>query len=152
VITFWRTTGRYGCFSNFSAHPITVDGKRYATTEHFYQSRKTLDPDIQEQIRTASTSRKAKDLASETQLRAEWESIKFSIMLEALRCKANQYEFIREKLLETGEEIIAEDSPRDAIWGLGKDGKGMNLLGKAWMQVRKELQVDESKRTESSRN
>lgn len=148
MIKFWRTSDRYGCFSNFSFHPITVEGKRYATTEHFYQSRKTTDPEMQEQVRVASSPKKAKNLACELPLRPDWEDIKFDVMLEALRRKAAQYEFIREKLLETGDEIIAEDSPKDAIWGLGKDGNGMNLLGKAWMQIRKELREDGTKRSE----
>lgn len=27
----------YGYFSNFSAHPVKIDGKEYATTEHYFQ-------------------------------------------------------------------------------------------------------------------
>lgn len=144
AIKFWRTTDKYGCFSNFSKHPITVDGKRYATTEHYYQSQKTLDVEIQEQIRTASSARKAKDLARQAPLRPEWDAIKFSVMLDALRAKVQQYEFIREKLLETGDSLLVENSPTDAIWGCGADGKGTNLLGKAWMQVREELRANGS--------
>lgn len=141
MIKFWRTTGKYGCFSNFSRHPIVAHGKRYATTEHYYQAHKATSEEDHEEVRKASGPFEAKQKARELKLPADWEGMKFSIMLAALRFKAQQYEFIREKLLETGDEDIAEDSPKDPIWGLGKDGKGQNLLGKAWMQVREELKV-----------
>jgi predicted NAD-dependent protein-ADP-ribosyltransferase YbiA (DUF1768 family) len=35
--------------------------------------------------------------------------------------------------------MIIEDSPRDWYWGIGKDGKGQNWLGKLLMERRQEL-------------
>ena len=57
---------------------------------------------------------------------------------------------LKQRLLETGDSIIAECAVRDTIWGIGlsmKDTKrfdinewqGTNLLGFALMAVRKEL-------------
>ena len=31
---------------------------------------------------------------------------------------------------------VLEDSPCDAVWGVGRDGKGGNLLGKLLMELR----------------
>jgi ribA/ribD-fused uncharacterized protein len=152
MIKFWKTREAYGCLSNFSKHSIIVDGKMYSTTEHYYQSKKFEDPVYQEIIRTLKTPREAKDIASgdkpylvdgiETpmpKLRSDWESVKYGIMKDALRHKVQQNPEVRKTLLETGSEEIAEDTPYDYIWGIGVDGSGKNLLGKAWMEIRDEL-------------
>jgi hypothetical protein len=38
VINFYSTTGEYGCFSNFSKQAIHLKGKRWATSEHYFQA------------------------------------------------------------------------------------------------------------------
>lgn len=139
MIKFWRTTGEYGFMSNFSKHPITIDGKTYATTEHYYQAMKAISEDDHEKIRKASGPKKSKEIAQTIDLREDWEEIKFGIMKDALRAKVARYEFMRESLLESGDVEIEEASPYDYIWGTGKDGTGQNLLGKAWMEIREEL-------------
>ncbi len=62
--------------------------------------------------------------------------------------KFSQNDHLRKKLLETGTRIIVEASAKDYIWGIGisfKDAvngdkwKGLNLLGKVLMKVRKKL-------------
>ncbi len=41
AILFYSTRDPlYGGFSNFSAHSIELDGKHWATTEHYYQAQK----------------------------------------------------------------------------------------------------------------
>lgn len=35
--------------------------------------------------------------------------------------------------------VLTEDAPMDRYWGAGKDGGGLNKLGKLLMQVRGEL-------------
>jgi len=139
MIKFWRTTGEFGCFSNFSNHPFEVDGVRYKTSEHFYQAAKAINDKDRQKILSAKTPKECKKIANSIERRDDWENVKFDIMLKALRAKVASYEFMGPKLLATGNEEIAEDSPYDAEWGLGKDGKGKNLLGKAWMEIRNEL-------------
>jgi len=155
MIKFWKTREKYGCFSNFSKHSILVDGKMYSTTEHYYQSKKFEDPKFQEIIRLLKTPREAKDIASNDKpyiengteikmptIRADWESVKYEIMKDALRYKVDQHNDIKFELLSTGDEIIAEDTPYDYIWGIGADGSGKNLLGKAWMDIREEIRSE----------
>lgn len=154
MIKFWKTREKYGCFSNFSKHSILVDGKMYSTTEHYYQSKKFTDPKFQEIIRLSKTARDAKDFASNDRpyiekgveikmptLRSDWEEVKYGIMKEALRYKVDQHEDVKQLLLSTGTEDIAEDTPYDFIWGLGSDGSGKNWLGKAWMEIREEIKT-----------
>lgn len=162
MIKFYRIREPYGCFSNFSKHSILADGKMYETTEHYYQCKKFLEPEFEEIIRLLKTARKAKDIASGDEpliidkkevpmpkLRADWEAVKYGIMKDALRYKADQHEDVKQTLLSTGDEVIVEDTPNDSIWGIGADGKGRNLLGKAWMEIREEIRSAESKASDS---
>lgn len=41
-IEFAEAEGEWGFLSNFYIAPITVDGKEYQTTEHYFQSQKFL--------------------------------------------------------------------------------------------------------------
>ncbi|KAL2270870.1 hypothetical protein VTJ83DRAFT_241 [Remersonia thermophila] len=61
---------------------------------------------------------------------------------------------LRELLLETGDRVIVEASPYDKIWGIGfveeeaegaRERWGLNLLGKALIEVRAELRGQEKK-------
>jgi N-glycosidase YbiA len=61
-------------------------------------------------------------------------------MLKILRAKARQHEYVRRKLLETGDRYLCENSWRDSFWGWGQNRDGKNMLGNLWMQIRKELQ------------
>jgi ribA/ribD-fused uncharacterized protein len=60
-------------------------------------------------------------------------------MYRAVRRKFELHPELRELLLATGEEDIAESAPADYYWGVGRDGTGQNRLGKIIMQIRSEL-------------
>ncbi len=61
-------------------------------------------------------------------------------MLDVLKAKYDQHAHIRRLVNSTGNMPIVEDtagaSYQDNEWGCGWDGKGKNLLGVLWMQVR----------------
>ena len=40
AINFYSTAGEYGGFSNFSRHSVFLKGKRWPTTEHYFQAQK----------------------------------------------------------------------------------------------------------------
>lgn len=40
MIAFYRTAEKYGGFSNFSKHPVSIYGLRWATSEHAFQAMK----------------------------------------------------------------------------------------------------------------
>jgi predicted NAD-dependent protein-ADP-ribosyltransferase YbiA (DUF1768 family) len=48
TILFYATSDDYGAFSNFAPYPITVRGKRWPTSEHFFQAQTTGDARIVE--------------------------------------------------------------------------------------------------------
>lgn len=60
-------------------------------------------------------------------------------MEEILRAKLAQHPRIQEKLLETKNKQIIENSPYDDFWGIGPENNGQNHLGKVWMKLRDEL-------------
>lgn len=148
-IKFYKPKDPYGCFSNFSRHPITLDGRTWATTEHYFQAQKYIGTPRYDQIANAPTPRIAADLGRDRglPLRADWEQVKDEVMLKCVREKVLQHLYIKELLLSTGDAEIIEDSPIDWYWGCGKDGTGRNQLGKTFMIIR-----DELLRTEGSLN
>ena len=62
-------------------------------------------------------------------------------MRQILRAKVAQHEYVKRKLLETGDRILIEDSWRDGWWGIGPGKDGKNMLGKLWMEIRAELRI-----------
>ena len=52
-------------------------------------------------------------------------------------------EGLRAALLNTRDAIIEEAAPYDGKWGTGRNGKGLNLLGKCLMEVRESYKEDE---------
>jgi ribA/ribD-fused uncharacterized protein len=141
AILFYSTTGPYGCFSNFSRHPIFLKGKRWRTTEHYFQAQKFAGTDYETDIRNAPTARQAASLgrSRKVPIRRDWEHVKDQVMLDALRAKFSQHPYLHEILLGTGDALLVEHTERDAYWGDGGDGSGRNMLGRLLMQVREEL-------------
>lgn len=79
-----------------------------------------------------------------------WNANRERVMYDGLMLKMQQHPKIKAVLLSTGDRPIAEASPRDKIWGIGKGATSpeaqdpsqwyingsLNLLGKALMAVR----------------
>ena len=140
-IKFYFPKGDYGFFSNFSRHPFKLDGRHWATTEHYFQAQKYYGTPRYDEIANASTPREAANLGRDRSLplRKDWEKIKDAVMKKCVLEKILTYPGIKDSLLETGEQEIIEDSPIDYYWGCGKNGTGKNMLGKILMEIRSEL-------------
>ena len=136
-VNFYIREEAFGWLSNFHREPITVDRKKCATVEHYYQSCKAKDPKVQEWIRNAPNAfqaMKAGDSLRPKELTENWNGTKIGVMLKGLRVKFKDPE-LKRKLLATGDLPIHEDSSSDMFWGvLGED-----MLGRLLMQVRAEL-------------
>jgi N-glycosidase YbiA len=143
VINFYSTSGEYGCFSNFSRHSIFLNGKRWPTSEHFFQAMKFQGTEHEEQVRMAKKPMEAASMGRERKrpLRRDWESVKDGIMLEAVRAKFTQHDDLKATLLGTGDAKLVEHTANDSYWGDGGDGSGKNRLGQILMQVRTELRT-----------
>lgn len=141
AIKFFKTKEPYGGFSNFSRHPIWLDGQQWATTEHYFQAQKYINTPRYLEILKAETPRMAADLGRDRSvpLRQDWESVKDDVMRKCVLKKFQVYADLRKLLLETGDEEIIEDSPYDSYWGRGPDGTGKNMLGKILVETREYL-------------
>jgi hypothetical protein len=132
--------------SNFSSFRLFWKGHDFPTSEHAYHWEKfSNNPNCQSYI---LESRSAHDALKWAQywsnlVRPDWNDIKVDVMRDILRAKVQQHEYVRKKLLETGDREIIENSWRDNFWGWGPGRDGLNMLGKLWMEVRSEIKHDE---------
>jgi N-glycosidase YbiA len=141
AIHFYRVSEAYGGFSNFSPHPVTLKGKTWPTSEHYFQAQKFAGTPDEEEVRQAGSPMIAARMGRSRQrpLRKDWDLVKDSIMHEAVLAKFTQHADLQEVLLATGDAVIVEHTKNDAYWGDGGDGRGQNKLGRILMRVREEL-------------
>lgn len=142
TIYFYSTKEKYGAFSNFSRHPLDLDGLSWPTSEHYFQAQKFTDKAYREKIRATPSPTIAARLGRSRKqpIRADWDEIRVEVMHRVVLAKFKAYPDLRELLLSTGEEEIVEKTNRDDYWGCGADGTGKNALGRILMRVRSELQ------------
>jgi ribA/ribD-fused uncharacterized protein len=143
VIRFFAQSATHREFSNFAPFAIDLDGTRWATVENYYQSQKFIDPDLRRSIGQAEQPIIAKTLADANKgaIRPDWDAIKDEVMYRAVRRKFELHPALKAMLLATGEEDIAEANPADSYWGVGRDGAGLNKLGKIMTRIRAELRA-----------
>ncbi len=141
AIHFYSTKDAFGAFSNFTAFPFDLDGKRWRTTEHYFQARKFSDEDYQEKIRLTASPMVAARLGRSRAIpiRPDWESIKDDVMRAAVKAKFAAHPELRQLLLSTGDEPLIEKTTKDHYWGCGTSGTGKNMLGVILMEVRTAL-------------
>ena len=142
-IKFYGKFEPYYEFTNFYYAPITVDGKKWRTSEHYFQAQKFVGTPYLEKIRKAFSAREAFQLSRDPKVsrwcRTDWERVKEDVMHKALYCKFTQHTDLRKKLLETADKELIEHTSNDSYWGDGGNGSGLNRLGMLLMNVRKEL-------------
>lgn len=92
-------------------------------------------------IRAAPSAHEAFKIAErhKSHRRRDWDEIKVDTMRRIIRAKAEQHEYVRRKLMETGDRPLVEGSWRDDFWGIGPNRDGHNMLGKLWMELRSAL-------------
>lgn len=148
----------YYVLSNFSAFNVEWRGHVFDTSEQAYHWAKFM-PDGDElfyvpkesaqrsmwearleilQSRSAHDAFKISEAKKEIR-RRDWLEVRVDIMRDILRSKAAQHEYVRRKLLATGDRELIEDSWRDDFWGWGPNRDGQNMLGKLWMEIRAEV-------------
>ena len=140
--------------SNFAAFTLQWNGWRFDTSEAAYHWEKfahmnevgVSGPTQHEchhcySIRRAPSAHEAFKIAEacKSAVRPGWGNFRVGVMRHILREKVRQHEYVRRKLLQTGDRELIEDSWRDDFWGWGPDRDGQNMLGKLWMEIRSEL-------------
>ena len=144
-----------GCFSQWWMEDFQSGKNTFCCMEQYMMAAKAAlfgDEEIREQILSSSDPKEIKGLGRKVSgFDSEvWDRFKYSIVLNGNWCKFSQNRDLREFLLSTGDSILAEASPYDAIWGIHlsaddpdaqdpENWQGENLLGSALMEVRDEL-------------
>ena len=158
-IYFYGYTKPNGEFSNFYPCEFKEADLKFNCNEQYFMFHKVLefDPENNELIDMIMNETRPsfiKKYGGRKYLKKYnnkiWIKKRYDIMLNGLRLKFTQNKELKKKLLETGDKNLYEASFRDKIWGIGFGIKqaptipvekyGENLLGKALMLVRLELQ------------
>lgn len=145
-------SGGPGCLSQWWPQPFSDGEHTFATAEHYMMWRKATlfgDHETAEKILAVATPKEAKSLGRQASGfdQPTWEATRYDIVVAAGKLKFGQHDDLRTFLLNTGDRILVEASPRDRIWGigLGKNNpaahdpaqwRGLNLLGFALCDVR----------------
>lgn len=137
--------------SNFSAFKVFWRGIEFYNSEVAYHWSKfnyiaddvyiaSLLPIIQQEIIDAKSAHDSYRVAKgyKQYVNPSWKEIDESMMLSILLAKTRQHDYVKRKLLETGDRELIEDSWRDDYWGWGPNKDGQNKLGKLWTIIRDE--------------
>ncbi|MBL0744624.1 NADAR family protein [Chryseolinea lacunae] len=151
-----ETVGKF-VFSQWYPSPFAVEGVVYKTAEHWMMAQKAKlfgDDAIFQKIVNTDKPGEVKALGRKIVNfdDALWNESKYEIV-----CAGNVHKFgqdveLKNYLLGTGDHVIVEASPTDAIWGIGlsQDAAhvedpatwpGQNLLGFALMEARDRLRI-----------
>ncbi|MBQ1877460.1 MAG: NADAR family protein [Erysipelotrichaceae bacterium] len=156
VICFHDPQGENGYLSNWYPCEFTVDGKKFTSSEQYFMYRKALlfkDEGAAKRIMAVDDCQQIQQIGRRISNYNDkvWNGYRQLIMYEGLRAKFSQNPELKKKLLDTGNEVLAEASLSDRIWGIGlrmNDSRifsmknwqdGRNLLGFTLMKVREDL-------------
>ena len=128
-----------GPFSNFYPATFSLNGHNFSNSEQAFMFFKSEDPTYKSKLLSTSDPKEVKKLGRKVKLRSDWEDIKYGVMVAALLAKFSQNNDLRRKLLDTKDAPIHENRD-DSTWGGGPNFPGgLDLLGKALMEVRATL-------------
>ena len=131
--------GEFSFLSNFYPVKITYGSCVFDSVEAAFQAIKSKDWNVRKQFEGLSPS-VAKALGRRIALREDWNEIRLKVMEYLVREKFKN-EFLRKKLLSTGDAVLIEGNYwNDKFWGVDlRTNQGENHLGKILMKVRSEL-------------
>lgn len=159
-VCFWRPNEVEGqltkaCFSNWYPSPFELDGRTWATTEHymmFAKARLFGDHASMERIASCKSPADAQRLGRKVTPYADepWAAQRYFHVFRCNVAKFEQHPRLGRFLRDTEDRVLVEASPRDRIWGIGlaedhadatspARWKGLNLLGFVLMDVRDAL-------------
>ena len=158
-----------GPFSQWTEVAIEIDGVVYNTCEQYMMAEKARlfnDQECLDKIMSTRDPREQKRIGRKVRGfdKAKWEEVQengkpycWNVVYKANHAKFTQNKGMKFALMETGDKVIVEASPYDAIWGiaLAEDDprandraswKGANWLGEAITQVREDIRKEEEEK------
>ena len=155
IICFHNPEEDNGYLSNWWLSDFKVDGIKFTSAEQYMMYGKAkLFGDVEAQAKILAVS----DVATIKALGREvkgfddgvWTANREKIVYTGLKAKFRDNEELKNKLLDTGDAVLAECAVHDRVWGIGLSMKdpnrfdmnkwrGLSLLGKLLMRVREEF-------------
>ncbi len=147
-----------GYLSNWYLSDFKIDSIKFSSMEQYMMYKKAIvfnDNKIAKEILETTDVSKIKALGRQVSKYNDtyWNGVRQIIIYKGLLEKFSQNKDLKKRLLNTGNDILAECAVQDKIWGIGLSMKdvnrwdmekwrGENLLGFALMMVREELQIE----------
>ena len=144
-----------GYLSNWYISEFKIDSIKFSSMEQYMMYKKAIvfnDNKIAKEILETTDVSKIKALGRQVSNYNDtyWNGVRQIIIYKGLLEKFSRNEDLKKRLLNTGNDILAECAVQDKIWGIGLSMKdvnrwdmekwrGKNLLGFALMTVREEL-------------
>ena len=155
MVFFHNPNEKNGYLSNWYMSKFVYNSVEFSSMEQYMMYSKALlfnDVEIAKLIMHTHDVARIKELGRAVRgfNNDVWTINRVRIVKEGLYAKFMQNDRLRERLLSTGNEILAECAVRDKIWGIGlsmKDERrfdtskwrGENLLGICLMEVRDDI-------------
>lgn len=155
IICFHNPDEQNGYLSNWYMSDFEYNNITFSSMEQYMMYMKAMlfkDTEIAQEILKTSNVAEIKALGRKVRNfnDKEWDKHKEEIITNGLYAKFSQNDTLKNKLLATGQAVLAECAVNDRIWGIGlsmkdnnrlniKSWRGQNLLGKCLMTVREKL-------------
>lgn len=155
IICFHNPDEQNGYLSNWYISDFEYNNITFSSMEQYMMYMKAMlfkDTEIAQEILKTSNVAEIKALGRKVRNfnDKEWDKHKEEIITNGLYAKFSQNDTLKNKLLATGQAVLAECAVNDRIWGIGlsmkdnnrlniKSWRGQNLLGKCLMTVREKL-------------
>lgn len=155
IICFHNPDEENGFLSNWYLSDFSADGIHFSSMEQYMMYKKAVCFNDTE---TADMILKTKDVSEIKALGRMvsgyddniWSGIRQVAVYQGLLEKFSQNDELKDKLLKTGNSVLAECAVKDTIWGIGLSmrdpdrlemtkWKGKNLLGYTLMMVRERI-------------
>lgn len=155
IICFHNPDEENGFLSNWYLSDFSADGIHFSSMEQYMMYKKAVcfnDSETADRILKTEDVSEIKALGRKVSGYDDniWSGIRQVTVYQGLLEKFGQNDELKDKLLKTGNSVLAECAVKDTIWGIGLSmrdpdrfeitkWKGKNLLGYTLMMVRERI-------------
>lgn len=147
TVIIGKVANEHGCWGNMARFPVVHNDETWLTTEALFQSLRFNDEQIRSEIKKQKSPMAAKMVAKKHKelMVIKPTSVEDLVNMKlCLQLKLAQHPELKEKLIQTGNQLIVEDCTArqhgsGLFWGaalIDDRWVGQNWLGRLWMDIR----------------